>query len=121
MEDFMANTYYLCTDIDAYNYTCKFYKDSNTEIIRCATDDEFFSSLDIILENLGKLFYFFGRRGKGYLKAEMGKIENIDDDFKVFVIPNPKDINKETNKPKEIRIADSKRCFKVFSRIDKKK
>ena len=120
MEKLMTNTYYLCTDIEAYNYACKFYKDADTEIMRYISDEEIFSSFDIIFNNLDKTFYFFGSCGKGYLKAEMDKMENIDEDFEVFAIPRPEDIVKETKKPREFRISNPKSCYKVFSRLKKK-
>lgn len=109
----------MCTDIDAY-YACKFYKDADTEIIRCTAEEEFFSSLDVIIENSDKLFYFFGHCGKGYLKAEMGKIENIEKEFEGYAIPNSEDISIETHNPKEIKVVNPKRGYKFFSRLKKK-
>ncbi len=58
---------------------------------------------EIGFKNQDKVFYFFGKCNKGYLKADMAAIANRTEDFcELIAIPHPEKISKVTHKPLEV-------------------
>lgn len=99
----MINTYYICTDEKAYEYALRYYKDKETEILRCTNKVEQEKFTKIGFKNQDKVFYFFGKCNKGYLKADMAAIANRTEDFcELIAIPHPEKISKVTHKPLEV-------------------